>query len=107
VSDQTVERSTVGAGGLSRDTANAEMANTTTAAPAQTINRRFFFRNKSGRAISIAQGNSTWLAKPATTSCIENKAILRFALARSAERVTDDAEQLFDFEQRLSFKNSY
>ena len=53
VSGQMVERSTVGAAGLSRETAKPSTAKTTTATPVQMINWRFFFFFKSGRAISI------------------------------------------------------
>ncbi len=52
-SGQMVERSTVGAAGLSRETANAIDAKTTTATPAHMISWRFLFCFKSGRAISI------------------------------------------------------
>jgi len=53
VSGQMVERSTVGAAGLSRDTPSSATANSTTATPPMIQSRRFLFCNKSGRAISI------------------------------------------------------
>jgi hypothetical protein len=48
-----VERSTVGAAGLSRETAKPRAARTTTAMPVHIIDWRVFFFFKSGRAISI------------------------------------------------------
>jgi hypothetical protein len=56
VSGQMVERSTVGAAGLSRATATTATVNNTTATPAHTAYWRIFFCFKSGRAISIDLG---------------------------------------------------
>jgi hypothetical protein len=58
-----VERSTVGAAGLSRETATTATVNNTTATPAHTANWRFLLSFKSGRAISIDIGYGTWRAK--------------------------------------------
>jgi hypothetical protein len=53
VSGQIVERSTVGAAGLSRETATMATVNKTAPMPAQVMYWRIFFFLKSGRAISI------------------------------------------------------
>src|SRR5271165_4899523 len=75
VSGQIVDRSTVGAAGLSRETATTATVNSTAATPAYIAYWRIFFFFRSGRAISITSGYSTCHAKGAPSLIIEKKAL--------------------------------
>jgi hypothetical protein len=68
-----VERSTLGAAGLSRETASISKVKPTTATPAHIASRRILFFLKSGRAISITPCCCTRCAKGARLVHAENK----------------------------------
>jgi hypothetical protein len=96
VSGQMVERSTVGAAGLSRNTTTMANVNTTAATPAHTAYWRIFFRFKSGRAISIARSRSIWRSKGLRTMRVEKKDVSLNRAKRNALEVPVSGAALFD-----------
>jgi len=101
VSGQMVERSTVGAAGLSRDTATTATVNNTTATPAHTAYWRILFFFKSGRAISI----TPWIEhlpcqRDARLNALITQSLMDTWARCERLKVTGSGATLFDSEHR-------
>jgi hypothetical protein len=94
-----VERSTVGAAGLSRDSPSNAIATTTTTPPARIQRRRFIFCMMSGRAISIRQESKHLACQKTISRRIENKALQRDFECGLAITVAVSGAIVFDFGQ--------